>query len=361
MFTALDYQFMARALQLAKKPLQAPHPNPRVGSVIVQDQQIVGEGFHPKAGLPHAEVFALLQAGDRAKGSTVYVTLEPCSHTGRTPPCANALIEANVQRVVIAAQDPNPKVAGSGIALLQQAGIQVEEGLLETQARELNKGFIKRMQSGLPWLRCKLAMSVDGRTAMANGESQWITGPHARRDVQHWRANVDAILSSRGTVAADNPKLTVRDLEVEELRQPLRVIVDSQLRTAEDAQLFSQPGKVLLACIDDTCAAVYGGKAEVVKLPASHDRVDLSALLHLLGSREINEVHTEAGAQLNGALLEAGLVDEMVIYVAPTLMGHKARPLFHLENIHSMMDRYLLECTDIRHIGNDLRFIYQRK
>ena len=238
----------------------------------------------------------------------------------------------------------------------------MEVGLLETQAHDLNKGFIKRMQSGLPWVRCKMAMSVDGRTAMANEESQWITGPQARKNVQQWRANADAILSGSGTVAADNPKLTVRDLDVEELRQPLRVIVDSQLQTSMEAQLFSEPGKVLLACVDDARASFYAGKAEIAKLTASQGgRVDLSALLYLLGNREINEVHTEAGAQLNGALLEASLVDELVIFVAPILMGHKARPLFHLENIHSMMDRYPLECTDIRHIGNDIRFIYQRK
>lgn len=360
MFSAEDYQYMAKAIQLANKPLQAPHPNPRVGCVIVKNNQIIGEGFHQKAGEPHAEVHALNMAGEQAIGATAYVTLEPCAHTGKTPPCANALVKAKVDRVVVAMQDPNPKVAGKGLDILRQAGISVESGLLQEQAEKLNRGFIKRMQTGIPWVRVKMAMSVDGRTAMANGESQWITGSAARQDVQRWRANADAILTGSGTANFDNPKLTVRDLPLAEIRQPLRVIVDSELKVAIDSQLFDEPGKIIVATTQAANSSNYKGSTEILQLPSVQEHIDLKALLLALGEREINEVHVEAGAILNGALLSANLVDEIVIYMAPILMGHLARPLFTLENIRSMQDKYLLECTDIRQIGSDTRYIFRR-
>lgn len=360
MFTAQDYQFMARAIQLAKKPLQAPHPNPRVGCVIVKNNEIIGEGYHQKAGEPHAEVHALAQAGDKAEDAIVYVTLEPCAHTGKTPPCANALVKANVKKVIAAMQDPNPRVAGQGLEILRQAGIAVEVGLLQEQAEDLNRGFIKRMKTGLPWVRSKIAMSVDGRTAMASGESQWITGPAARQDVQYWRANADAILTGSGTVIEDNPQLTVRDLPLDEIRQPLRVIVDSDLKVPVDARIFSQDGKVLLASVKAANQTDYSANAECLALPETKGHVDLKELLIALGQRQINEVHVEAGAVLNGTLLSENLIDEIVIYMAPILMGDQARPLFKLENIHSMQDKHLLECTDVRQVGKDMRFIYRK-
>lgn len=352
-----DQAFMARAIQLAHKGLYTTHPNPRVGCVIVQSGELVGDGFHALAGQGHAEVLALQQAGDRARGATVYVTLEPCSHHGRTPPCADALIKAGVSRVVVAMQDPNPRVAGEGIRRLREAGIQVDVGVLEQSARALNPGFIKRMETGLPWLRVKLAMSLDGRTAMASGESAWITGPEARADVQKLRARASAVLSGSETVLQDNPSLNLRltaaELGIEtEPRQPMRVILDTSLRVPRDARLFSLPGEVVVIT-SSTVPDDY--PARVVQLGSREGRVNLTAALQWLAQQEINEVHVEAGATLSGALMAEGLVDELVVYMAPHLMGDTGKGLLHLPDIQAMNQRLPLKINDIRAVGNDWR------
>lgn len=352
--------YMAKALQLAAKGLYTTQPNPRVGCVLVKNRHIIAEGWHRKAGEPHAEIHALNQAGNKAKGATAYVTLEPCSHHGRTPPCADALIKAGVAQVVIAMEDPNPQVSGEGVARLREAGIEVITGVLEAQARELNPGFIKRMSSGLPYVRIKLAMSLDGRTAMASGESQWITGPAARKDVQKLRARSSAVLTAMGTILADDPSLNVR-IGGEELgleippHQPMRVILDSQLTCPQDAKLFSLPGQtVILTCHTDPLSRDYT-HAEVVQLKESNGRVDLHAAMQWLADQEINEVHVEAGSVLCGALLEAGLVDEIVIFMAPHLMGDQGKGLFHLPYIQGMDQRKDLNIIDIRMVGQDVR------
>jgi diaminohydroxyphosphoribosylaminopyrimidine deaminase/5-amino-6-(5-phosphoribosylamino)uracil reductase len=363
---------MARAIRLAELGLYTTDPNPRVGCVLVRDGQVVGEGFHRRAGEPHAERLALAQAGELARGATAYVSLEPCSHFGRTPPCADGLIEAGVARVVAAMADPNPLVAGQGLERLRRADIRVESGLLEGQARALNPGFIKRMQQGLPWLRCKLAMSLDGRTAMASGESQWITGAEARQDVQRWRARSSAILTGSGTVLADDPSLNVR-LSAEQLhplgpdypvRQPLRVLLDSHLRTPPSARLLDLPGETLILCADASTSqaqaqaeALRGAGAEVQQVATSDQGLDLGQSLRLLAQRGINEVWVEAGARLSGALLQAGLVDELIIYMAPKLMGDAARGLLHLPGLERMAQCIPLEFADIRRVGRDLRFV----
>ncbi len=357
--TADDYQYMARALRLARRGLYTTDPNPRVGCVIVRDGTIVGEGWHERAGELHAEIHALRAAGERARGATVHVTLEPCAHHGRTPPCADALVEAGVARVVAAMQDPNPQVAGQGLARLAAAGIETEIGVMAGEAEALNPGFVMRMRQDRPWVRCKLAMSLDGRTAMASGESRWITGEAARRDVHRLRARSSAILTGIGTVAADDPSLTVRlaDLPEDGWRQPLRVVVDSGLRMSPHARMLSLPGETLVATRSedqDSIAALAVAGAEVVRLPAADGRVDLAALLALLAEREVNEVMVEAGPTLNGALLAAGLVDEIVVYMAPHLMGSDARDLFHLP-LAAMSERVDLEIRDIRAVGRDWR------
>lgn len=354
MVFADDYRYMAQALQLAERGLYTTDPNPRVGCVVVRQDVVVGEGWHQFAGGPHAEIIALQQAGDRAQGATVYVSLEPCSHFGRTPPCADALIEAQVGRVVAAMMDPNPDVSGAGIARLKAKGVEVELGVLEAQACALNPGFVKRMRIGLPYVRCKVAMSLDGRTAMASGESKWITSPPARADVQHWRARSSAIVTGSGTVIADDPSLLVR-LE-QPHRQPLRVVVDSRLRIPMDAQIFSAAGKVLIATAQ-TEPMAYSSLAEVVSLPNAQGRVDLEALLRFLATQQLNEVLIEAGPTLSGAFLSAGLVDELVIYIAPHLMGSTAQGLFHLPALASLADRIELDVTDIRAVGADWRIV----
>ena len=351
-FSAADHAHMARALQLAAQGLYTTTPNPRVGCVIVKDGQIVGEGWHQRAGTPHAEIHALQAAGNAARGATAYVTLEPCSHHGRTPPCAEALIQAGVARVVSAMSDPNPLVAGGGIDMLTLAGIQAEAGLLENEARALNPGFISRMTRQRPWVRLKTAATLDGKTALANGASQWITGEAARADVQRLRARACAILTGSGTVLADNPRMNVRDFDIG--RQPLRVIVDSALRTPVDAATLP----ALIAChhADPTArAALEQTSAEVIELPSEHGRVDLPALLTQLAQRGINEVHVEAGAALNGALLAAGLVDEWVAYVAPMAVGDTARGLFAQPVLTTMADASRFRLSDVRQIGCDLR------
>ncbi len=367
---AADWRWMARAIQLARKGLYTTDPNPRVGCVLTRDGAEIGSGFHRKAGEPHAERNALADArarGREPRGATAYVTLEPCSHHGRTPPCADGLIEAGIARVVVAMEDPNPRVAGRGIARLRAAGIEVDTGLLRDAAEALNPGFIRRMEGGLPWLRCKLAMSFDGRTAMASGESQWITSPAARADVQRLRARSSAILTGIGTVLADDPSLNVRTplAELEPAladlppRQPLRVVLDSRLRMPPDARLLSLPGDTLVLTRDRDSAradALRAAGAEVHRVDADDQgRLSLDDVLHLLATREINEVLLEAGPTLAGAALQSGYIDELVVYSAPHLMGDSARGLFHLPGIERMEQRIALEILDQRRVGADTR------
>ena len=351
-FSAADHAHMARALQLAARGLYTTSPNPRVGCVIVQHGLVVGEGWHERAGTPHAEVNALKAAGDAARGATVYVTLEPCSHHGRTPPCAEALVNAGVGRVVAAMTDPNPLVAGGGISMLTLAGIEAEVGLMEAEARALNPGFISRMTRQRPWVRLKTASTLDGKTALANGASQWITGEAARADVQRLRAHACAILTGSGTVLADNPRMNVRDFDIG--RQPLRVVVDSALRTPADAAILP----AFIACNHAepaARAALERAGAEIVELPGLDGRVDLLALLTLLAQRGINELHFEAGATLNGELLAAGLVDEWMAYVAPMAVGDDARGLFSQPPLTTLADAARFRLADVRQLGEDLR------
>ena len=349
---------MAQALRLAERGLFTTTPNPRVGCVIVREGVVVGEGWHVRAGEPHAEVHALRAAGERARGAVAYVTLEPCSHHGRTPPCANALIDAGVVRVVAAMRDPNPQVAGRGLELLTLAGIQVQTGLLENEARELNIGFVSRMTRGRPWLRLKTASSLDGKTALLNGESKWITGPAARADVQRWRARACVILTGSGTVLADDPLMNVRDLQT--TRQPLKVIVDSRLNTPPSAKILH--GGAFIACAEADYlrrTALEAAGAQILELPGAsgfvHGLVDLAALMQEFGRQGINEVHVEAGATLNGALLAAGLVDEWISYIAPVAMGHSARGLFEMPALTEMAGRQQFEIRDMRMLGSDIR------
>ncbi len=364
--SSCDQAYMARALELARKGLYSTHPNPRVGCVIVRDGRIIGEGWHAKAGEPHAEVYALRQAGERARGATAYVTLEPCSHHGRTPPCADALIAAGVKRVVAAMQDPNPQVAGQGLARLRQAGIEVDSGILESEARTLNCGFVKRMQQGLPFVRIKLAMSLDGRTAMASGESQWITGPAARAEVQRLRARSSVVLSGADTVLADGARLSVRPDELglgaeltalAEARPPLRVLVDGRLRVPLEVPFF-QAGPALVA----TCAAASArgrfleGGHELLAVPGSNGHVDLRRLLLELAARGANEVLVEAGPRLAGAFARLGLVDEYQLFVAPKLLGSSARPLLEWP-LARMTEVPALKILEMRAVGEDWRII----
>lgn len=349
---------MARAIQLAEKPIFSPHPNPRVGCVIFKDGFILGEGFHAFAGGPHAEVNALNSLSGSAEGATAYVTLEPCCYHGKTPPCVEALIAAKVKRVVVAMLDPNPKVSGKGISLLHEAGIEVESGLLQEQAEKLNVGFIKRMKFSKPWVRTKIAMSFDGRTAMLSGESQWITGPDARQNVQLLRARADAILTGSGTVLVDNPKMTVRGIEDSngKARQPLRVIVDSERKLDRGLEIFQQTGQCLLAVLSSSSKDNFSSNVTVKCYSEKAGHVDLNELLDDLASREINEVHVEAGSRLNGALLSSGLIDEIVVYVAPTIMGSEAKGLFDLPGLSEMKDRVQLSIVDTRIVGRDICF-----
>ncbi len=347
-WTAADHEFMARALQLAARGLNTTTPNPRVGCVLVRNGAVVGEGWHERAGEAHAEVHALRIAGDAARGATAYVTLEPCSHHGRTPPCADALIDAGVGRVVAALRDPNPLVAGEGLARLELAGIEVASGLLENEARELNIGFVSRMTRGRPWLRLKVAASIDGKTALNNGQSQWITGPEARRDAHAWRARSCAILTGIGTIRDDDPSLTVRDVPCE--RQPLRVVVDSRLETPPSAKVLTGGNVLVFAAMAGTLPG-----AEVVALPNADGKVDLAAMLAELGRRGLNEVLAEAGTRLNGSLLKEALVDELLIYQAPLLLGDAARGMFGLPELTALAGATRLEVMDRRVVGADFR------
>lgn len=354
-YSVFDYECMAMALQLARKGLATTHPNPRVGCVITRDGEVVGTGWHEKAGGAHAEVLALREAGERAAGGTAYVTLEPCSHHGRTPPCVDALVEAKVARVVLATMDPNPSVNGGGIRRLQQAGIEVHSGLMAQQAEALNAGFMKRLREGRPWVRIKLAQSLDGHVALANGNSQWISGDASRADVQKWRARSDGILTGIGTVLADNPSLNVRDGETD--RQPARIVIDSHWRTPPDARLLSLPGPVFIAGLEERPVpeALRNAVAECLPMPAFENRVDVLALLRELGRREFNEIQVEAGATLCGTLIQRGLADELLVYQAPALLGGTALSPFAYPRLDNMDDRVHLEWVDSRRIGRDLR------
>lgn len=357
-FTPEDAAHMARALQLAEQGLYTTDPNPRVGCVVVKDGEVIGEGAHLYAGEPHAEVHALRAAGTRARGATAYVTLEPCCHFGRTPPCSQALIDAGVARVVAAMHDPNPRVAGQGMGALAAAGVRTQAGLMEAVAHKQNPGFISRMQTGRPFVRAKIAASLDGRTALANGVSKWITGDPARADVQRWRARSSAILTGIGTVLADDPSLTVRDIP--RTTQPLRVIVDRFLKTPANARMLQLEGRTLIATLTPdgakTDVLVRAG-AEVVTVPAMGDSLDFAGLLQVLGQREINEVLLEAGPGLTGAMLRARTIDQVILYFAPHLMGNQARGMFDLPSFTVMDERVALAIEDVRAVGADWRII----
>ncbi len=368
-FSPDDHRFMARAIRLADRGKWTTMPNPRVGCVIVLDGEVVGEGWHEWAGEAHAEIHALNRAGNKARGATAYVSLEPCSHYGRTPPCAEALIKAGVNKVVAAMQDPNPSVAGRGLTMLKNAGIEVQSGLLETEARLLNKGFLKRMETGKPFVRAKLAMSMDGRTAMASGESQWITGPAARRDVQQLRASSCAIVTGVGSILQDDSSLTLReeqlglpDASLICKRQPLRVVVDSQLRTPVTAKVIHGPGRCLIVTTAhaeaDKRKALEKAGAEVIVQEPGKETVSLKKLVTTLGDRNCNEVLVETGATLAGSILQEQLLDELVVYMAPVLMGSNARPLFQLP-FDNMSEKTAVTITDIRSVGHDWRITAQ--
>jgi diaminohydroxyphosphoribosylaminopyrimidine deaminase/5-amino-6-(5-phosphoribosylamino)uracil reductase len=357
MFSAMDHAHMAQALRLAERGLFTTQPNPRVGCVIAHDDQVVGEGWHQRAGEAHAEVLALREAGDRAQGATAYVTLEPCAHHGRTPPCADALIAAGVARVVIAAEDPFPEVDGRGMQKLRAAGIEVQAGLMREQAREINVGFFCRIERGRPFVRLKLAMSLDGRTALASGESRWITSEAARTDVQRWRARSSAILAGSGTVLADDPRLTVRLPGEQRGVAPLRVVLDRDLRVPASFQVLDTSAPTLLLH-DAGLASIQNIPSGVGHAGVPLDalgRLDLHAVLAALAERDVNELHVEAGARLGGALLTAGLVDELLLYVAPVLLGHEARPLMELTGISTMAERWQLDVIEQRSVGPDWR------
>lgn len=356
---------MQHAIRLARKGLYTTDPNPSVGCVIVKNEKIVGEGWHQRAGEAHAEINALKQAGAKAKDATVFVTLEPCSHTGKTPPCADALIDAGVKKVIVAMKDPNPLVAGSGLKKLHDAGIETEDGLLEAQARELNLGFIKRMETGRPFVRIKLAMSLDGRTAMASGESQWISGEASRDDVQRLRAESSAILTGIDTVLADNPSMNVRltaDRFIsgsdDEVRQPKRIVLDSQFKMPSGAKISSIGGEcIVYTTVNADNKSSYPFIIETCD--AQDGRIDLQFLMKDLAKKEINLLHVEAGSVLCGALLKNDLVDEIIIYMAPHIMGDNAKGLFHLPELEQMKDRVSLKIKDVRSIGNDIRITAQ--
>lgn len=355
MATPVDFERMAHALRLAARGLYTTTPNPRVGCVLVRDGTVVGEGWHERAGGPHAEVVALRAAGERARGATAYVTLEPCSHHGRTPPCADALVAAGVVRVVAAMQDPNPLVAGDGYARLRAAGVEVESGVLEREAAELNVGFVARMTRGTPWVRLKVAATLDGRTALENGVSKWITSPEARRDGHGWRARACAVLTGIGTVLDDDPRLDVR--EVATTRQPLRVIVDSRLEIPPAARVLAGGG-ALVACAqadDARAGALRDLGCELLALPNADGKVDLPALLRELARRGMNELHVEAGCKLNGSLVREGLVDELLVYLAPKLVGDRALGMFRLPALTALEGAVALDIFDLARIGPDVR------
>ena len=359
-----DHEHMARALQLAANGLYDTAPNPAVGCVLVKDARVIATGWTAPAGGPHAEIVALEAAGDAARGATAYVTPEPCCHTGRTGPCTKALIEAGVARVVFAGHDPNPLVAGGGAVELTAAGVAVEGGVMERAAEPLNRGFFTRMRTGLPYVRSKLAVSLDGRTALANGASQWITGASARADVHRWRARSSAVLTGSGTIVDDDPSLDARREEAQidasvGLKQPLRVVIDAKLKMPSSAKTLSRPGEVLVLttrALDDPAAqALRAAGARLNRVAGNAEHCDLRAVIQRLGELEINDVWVEAGAGLNGALLHAGLIDELIIYMAPRLLGDSARGMFSVPALQSLADDYRVELDDFRKVGADLR------
>lgn len=356
-FDAADSRFMARAMQLAWRGRYTAHPNPRVGCVLVKSGKIVGEGWHRKTGEAHAEIAALAAAGNSASGASAYVTLEPCSHHGKTPPCSDALIQAGISEVIIAMQDPFPKVAGSGIAALTRAGVPVRSGLMAAEAQKLNEGFISRLRHRRPFVRLKIAASLDGCTSMKDGQSQWITGAEARSDVQRFRAASGAIMTGVGSVLADDPSLTVRDKDLTDL-QPLRVILDSRLRMPLSACMLTLPGETAVFCVDDTRRKVVeAAGAAVHKCTASNGQVDLAEVLQELADRQVNDVLVEAGPLLAGALLTSGLVDELVIYQAPHIMGSQTRGMFLTPQWLKLEQRIELDIVDMRKFGRDTRII----
>lgn len=355
-FTATDGAFMARALQLAARGRYTVRPNPMVGCVLVRDGEVVGEGWHKKAGEPHAEINAMTAAG-AVEGATAYITLEPCSHHGRTPPCADALVDAQLADVVVAMRDPFADVSGQGIARLENAGIRVRTGLMDAAARSLNRGYLSRVETGRPFVRLKMATSIDGAVAMQNGESQWITGGEARDDVQRLRAESGAILSGIGTVLADDPSFTVRSPALDTGgMQPLRVIVDTALRMPQSASMLCLDGDTLVFCVDDSNRVVLEDLgAEVVRVECSDGKVDLAGVLDELGARHINDVLVEAGPGLAGSLLAQNLVDELVIYQAPHIMGSQTISMFETPGWARLADRCSIEITDTRRVGLDTR------
>ncbi|WP_455198224.1 bifunctional diaminohydroxyphosphoribosylaminopyrimidine deaminase/5-amino-6-(5-phosphoribosylamino)uracil reductase RibD [Kaarinaea lacus] len=357
MADADDYGFMARSIRLAERGLFTTDPNPRVGCLLVKNGEVVGEGWHERAGEPHAEIMALRDSGEQAKNAIAYISLEPCCHHGKTPPCSDALIDAGISRAVVAMEDPNPQVAGKGVAQLRAAGIEVETGIMTSQAEALNPGFIQRMRHGRPYVRCKMAMSLDGRTAMASGESQWITGEAARRDVHRLRARSSAIVTGVSTVVKDNPSMNAR-IENEAISQPVRIVLDSQLNLDSNAKIISLPGKTVICTISqdrNKIDELKSSGAEVVQLKDDHDKVSLAALMDYLNEQQVNEVMVEAGPTLSGAFLQAGYVDELVVYMAPLLMGDDARGLFSLPGLEKMKDRIELNIIDMSAVGKDWR------
>jgi diaminohydroxyphosphoribosylaminopyrimidine deaminase/5-amino-6-(5-phosphoribosylamino)uracil reductase len=365
MFSADDHHHMVRALELARRGLYSTPPNPSVGCVLVRWGQVVGEGHHQRAGEPHAEVVALQEAGGASRGSTAYVTLEPCSHHGRTPPCTEALIAAGVRRVVVAMRDPNPRVNGSGLERLEQAGVLTAHGLLAGEAAEINRGFVRRMLTGRPWVTLKLGASLDGRTALANGTSKWITGDKSRADVQRLRARASAIITGSGTVLADDPMLTVRDPDLDlRGRRPLRVVLDSHLRTPTTSQVLCFAGSTLILTRDASSSLaepLRSAGARVEEVRAATEGLDLEAVLDRLGALECNEVLVEAGPTLAGDFVRRGLVDEIVVYMAPVVLGHAARSLFNLPQLERMCDRCEFVWRDVERIGDDLRLTLRPK
>jgi len=364
--SAQDYEHMALALKLAANGVYDTAPNPTVGCVLVKDGRVVGSGWTAPAGGPHAERVALAAAGEAARGATAYVTLEPCCHTGRTPPCTDALIEAGVARVVFAGHDPNPRVGGGGAAALRAAGIRVDSGVLEQAAEPLNRGFFARMKRGRPWVRSKLAVSLDGRTALANGASQWITGREARADVHRWRARSCAVLTGSGTIVDDDPSLNARREEAGidaalGVKQPLRAIIDARLKTPPSAKTLSLPGEVLILTTrspdEPAACALAAAGARIERVAGNAEHCDLAAVMDRLAELEINDVLVEAGAGLNGALLAAGLIDEFVVYIAPRLLGDSARGMFSVPTFRALDDAYGLRFDDVRKLGDDLRIV----
>jgi len=355
----MDSDYMANAIGLAEKGRYTTDPNPRVGCVLVKDELVIAEGWHKRAGSAHAEIEALSQVAN-AKGATAYVSLEPCSHYGKTGPCCKALIKAGIVRVVIAMQDPNPLVAGCGIKRMQEAGLSVECGLLQQEAETINKGYIKRMMTGLPFVRSKLAMSLDGRTAMASGESKWITSTESRADVQRLRAESSAILTDINTVLADDPSLNVR-LD-EDVTQPVRVILDSQLKMPLFSKMLGLEGQtwILTSSQDEQkISKLENAGYQVFQLSSKLGRLDLEAVMFFLGQQQINTVLVEAGAILNGALLNENLVDEWQVYMAPCILGDQGRGLFHLPNMQNMADKKQLKMSKVRQVGSDLKLVFE--